>query len=41
VAQPAIISQELYGRLSSEVNLRLYLLNRQVSQMMRPGEPRA
>jgi hypothetical protein len=41
VTQPALISQELYGKLSPEVNLRLYLLNRQVSQMMRSGEPRA
>jgi hypothetical protein len=41
VAQPAIISQELYGKLSAEVNLRLYLLNRQVTQLMRSGEPRA
>ncbi len=39
--QPAIISQEVYGKLSSEVNLRLYLLNRQVTQMLRSGEPRS
>lgn len=39
-AQPAIISQAVYGKLSSELNLRLYLLNRQVTQMLRSGEPR-
>lgn len=39
-AQAAGISKELYGKLSSELNLRLYLLNRQVTQLLRSGEPR-
>jgi len=39
-ATPANISPEAYGKLSSEVNLRLYLLNRQINQILNSGERR-
>ena len=38
--QPAKISPEAYGKLSSELNLRLYLLNRQLTLLLHPGERR-
>jgi hypothetical protein len=34
VALPPAISPELHGKLSSEVNSRLYLLNRQLIQLL-------
>jgi len=36
----ATIPAELHGRLSSEVNLRLYLLNRQLNELLRSGDRR-
>lgn len=39
-ARPASIPQELYGKLSSEVNLRLHLLNRQLMQLLHTEERR-
>jgi hypothetical protein len=38
--QLAVLSTEDYGKLSSEVNLRLYLLNRQLSQILSSEERR-
>ena len=38
--KPASIPPELYGRLSSEVNLRLHLLNRQLMLLLHAGERR-
>jgi hypothetical protein len=35
IAMPPAVPKELYGKLSSEVNLRLYELNRQLSQLFR------
>lgn len=40
VLKPAVIPQELYGKLSSEVNLRLHLLNRQLMQLLHTEERR-
>jgi hypothetical protein len=37
---PAAISPEIYGALSSEINLRLYLLNRQLERLMQMKERR-
>jgi len=34
-APPPVIPKELYGKLSSELNLRLHLLNRQLTQLLR------
>ncbi len=34
-APPPAIPKELYGKLSSELNLRLHLLNRQLNQLLR------
>jgi hypothetical protein len=39
-AHPVSISPEAYGKLSSEVNLRLYLLNRQLNQILNSEERR-
>jgi len=39
--KPASISPEVYGKLSSEVNLRLHLLNRRLMLLMRTEEPRS
>ena len=36
--KPANIPPELYGKLSSEVNLRLHLLNRQLMLLLHGGE---
>jgi len=38
--RPASIAPEVYGKLSSEVNLRLHLLNRQLSQILNSEERR-
>lgn len=38
--RPATIPPELYGKLSSEVNLRLHLLNRQLMLLLNAGERR-
>jgi len=38
--KPAIIPPELYGKLSSEVNLRLHLLNRELMRLLRTEEHR-
>ena len=38
--QPVSIPQELYGKLSSEVNLRLHLLNQQLMLLLRTRERR-
>jgi len=38
--RPATIPPELYGKLSSEVNLRLHLLNRQLMLLLQAGERR-
>lgn len=40
VVKPAIIPPELYGKLSSEVNLRLHLLNRQLVRLLHTEERR-
>jgi hypothetical protein len=35
---PEVIPKELYEKLSSELNLRLHLLNRQLNQLLRSGD---
>ncbi len=39
-AQQKTLTPEAYGRLSAQVNLRLYLLNRQLSQIQNSGDRR-
>jgi hypothetical protein len=38
---PVIAPKELYGRLSSELNVRLRLLNEQLNQLLNSGNPRS
>lgn len=40
IAVPPAIPAELYGQLSSEVNIRLYLLNQQLIQLLHQGDRR-
>ncbi|HKI13336.1 MAG TPA: hypothetical protein VKA02_14560 [Candidatus Acidoferrum sp.] len=38
---PVIVPKELYGRLSSELNVRLRLLNEHLNQLLNSGNPRS
>lgn len=40
-AQPNTLSPEAYGQLSAQLNLRLHLLNRQLSQLQSSGDRRS
>jgi hypothetical protein len=39
-AAPPVIPKELYGKLSSELNLRLHHINRQLNQLLRSEDQR-